>query len=63
MSPTSEILSVQDLATELGVTGGRVRQWIGAGLIRTTRLGKWVHAITRQEAERFKAERQREARR
>jgi hypothetical protein len=59
----TEILSAQDFATECGVTVGRVRQWISAGRLQSTRLGKWTHAISRQEAERFKRERQREANR
>src|SRR3981081_181945 len=56
-----EILSVQELAAECGLTEGRIRQLIGSGRIQTIRVGKWVHAIARQEAERFKSERQRES--
>jgi hypothetical protein len=58
-----EVLNPQGLADECGVTIARIHQLIRAGAIRATRLGKWTYVITRQEAERFKAEREREARR
>jgi predicted site-specific integrase-resolvase len=58
-----EVLNPQGLADECGVTIARIHQLIRAGTIRATRLGKWTYVISRQEAERFKAERQREARR
>jgi hypothetical protein len=62
MNP-SEILSAQDLATECEVTVGRIHQLIRSGAIRATRVGKLTYIISRTDAERFKAEREREARR
>jgi excisionase family DNA binding protein len=53
-----EILSTQQLAAECGLTEGRIRQLIGAGRIKATMFGG-THAISRQEVNRFKAERQR----
>jgi hypothetical protein len=51
-----EILSTQQLAAECGLTEGRIRQLIGASRIKTTMFGG-THAITRLEAELFKASR------
>ncbi len=59
----NEILGTQQLADESGLTEGRIRQLIGEGRIKATRLGARNHVITRAEAERFKAERERCARR
>ena len=56
-----EVLNPQSLADECELTIGRIHQLIRAGTIRATRLGKWTYVITRTEAERYKAERQREA--
>jgi hypothetical protein len=55
-----EVLNPQSLADECELTLGRIHQLIRAGTIRATRLGKWTYVITRQEAERFKGERQKE---
>ena len=59
----NEILGTQQLADESGLTEGRIRQLIGEGRIKATRLGARNHVITRVEAERFKSERERCARR
>jgi hypothetical protein len=56
----NEILGTQQLAAGAGLTEGRIRQLIGEGRIKATRLGARNHVITRQEAERYKAERLRE---
>jgi hypothetical protein len=58
-----EVLNPQGLADECGVTIARIHQLIRAGTIRATRLGNWTYVISRSEAERYKAEREREARR
>jgi hypothetical protein len=57
-----EVLNPQLLADECELTLGRIHQLIRAGTIRATRLGKWTYVISRQEAERFKRERERNAR-
>lgn len=59
---STELLTAGELAAECGVTVGRINQLIQAGRVHATRVGKRVLVITRQEAERFKSERQRESR-
>jgi excisionase family DNA binding protein len=59
---TEQLLTAKELAAEAGVTVGRIHQLLQSGRIKSTRVGERVLVITRQEAERFKAERQRENR-
>jgi hypothetical protein len=57
----NEILGTQQLAVEARLTEGRIRQLIGEGRIKATRLGARNHVITRAEANRFLAEHARES--
>jgi excisionase family DNA binding protein len=58
---SSELVTAKELAAEAGVTVGRIHQLLQEGRIKSTRVGERVLVITRQEANRYLAERQREA--
>ncbi len=55
------LLTTAQAAAELGVTRIRVLQLIGAGKIKTIRIGR-LHLITRAEVERAKKRRTRPGR-
>jgi hypothetical protein len=57
---TDKLLTPAVLALECALTVGRIRQLIQGGTIPAIRMGERMLLITRADAEKFKARRERE---
>ncbi len=54
MTEEFEYLSVEQAATEIGVSIARIKQWLDDGTLAGKRLGKRPWAIHRDEVKRMK---------